>query len=82
LFAISIIMAMEQDFAKADRNKDTELDAVELSDFVRTSVPKLFRLNIQQVMPLETQTPTVAVPMLEQRTPATIAQKKSSAASK
>ena len=76
LFAISIIMALEQNFDAADRNKNGDLDAVELADFVRNKVPQMFRLNVQQVVPTETQTPTVMVPMLEQRLLVTIAQKR------
>jgi WD40 repeat protein len=76
LFAISLLMGLEQDFDRADRNKNTELDGVELADFVRTRVPQMFKLNVQQVMPSETQTPTVMVPLLEQRLQAAIAQKK------
>ena len=82
LFAISIIMALEQNFDMADLNKDGNLDAVELSNFVRIKVPQMFQLNVQQVMPLERQTPTMMVPMLEQRLPVPIAQKVSRVPSK
>ena len=76
LFAISVLSALEHNFDDADRNRNAELDAVELADFVRTKVPKMFAVNIQQVLPLETQSPTVMVPLLEQRLLLTIAQKK------
>jgi len=75
LFAIGIIMALEQNFDVADRNKDGNLTTVELSDFVQAKVPQMFKLNVQQVMPKENQRPTVMVPMLEQQLAVPIAQK-------
>ena len=89
LFAVSWIMALEDDFEKADRNGNSELDVTELKDYMGAKVPRLFKKFIEPKLEEEnnkaralgqilqdTQTPKVLVPVLERRLRLPLVQKR------